>query len=574
MYVVTSLESQKGNNFGSSEKYVRYMGKDSDGLLFDNSGNFVSVDDAYKKIDEHSRGGIRNNEARWYTPVYSFSEEECLHVASLILKNGTIYSRNITTFDDLTNEEKYLYNEKIREIAYSFQDEMAANFNKQNLDINHCRDILWYGVVENKRYYTGYDAAVINKKAKQGHFKKGFNTHIHIVQSRKALNEKKSLISPMANARAKTFQGAGFDRNIFYNKVEQVFDKKLSYNRDYKKTFEYFKSETKTVDYWQKRGYKTVENRKPKYAHHISKNVDREVITNSRCVDYFFYLEKRGLLQFDKKIGREYYFKKKGQRTGSISVSDKGWYDFSDGTKGGILKAIQLYDKFDWQQSISLIKSLDGSYTDFKENQYMRELKVVKEVNKNNLIKYINKRGLSYELAKKYLNEVYYANNNIENYSLGFKNNSGGYVLRNDNFKSQLGKQDITSINFDKNTTNKKVLLFEGVFNYLSYLQLYGDTGEKAIILNSSGNFKKFKDFVKDKFNYTYHYYGDNDRTGDKLLEKIKNEKISVIDKRYLFQDKNDLNSYLVSKFNDIVLKSDMNININNVENRIRKNKF
>ena len=106
MYVVTSLESQKGNNFGSSEKYVRYMGKDSDGLLFDNSGNFVSVDDAYKKIDEHSRGGIRNNEARWYTPVYSFSEEECLHVASLILKNGTIYSRNITTFDDLTNEEK------------------------------------------------------------------------------------------------------------------------------------------------------------------------------------------------------------------------------------------------------------------------------------------------------------------------------------------------------------------------------------------------------------------------------------------------------------------------------------
>ena len=68
----------------------------------------------------------------------------------------------------------------------------------------------------------------------------------------------------MANARAKTFQGAGFDRNIFYNKVEQVFDKKLSYNRDYKKTFEYFKSETKTVDYWQKRGYKTVENRKLK----------------------------------------------------------------------------------------------------------------------------------------------------------------------------------------------------------------------------------------------------------------------------------------------------------------------
>ena len=555
MYVVPSLISQKGNNFGGSAHYIRYMVKDSDGFVFDNLGEKVYFESAILNIDNNSKGGIRNNEARWYTPVYSFSEDEALHVANSILKFGDVKSRNIKSYDDLNADEKSLYNEKITSLALEFQNQMAKNFNKQNLGIETKDDILWYGVVENKRKYTGWDNDVRQGNAKQGQSKKGFNTHVHIIQSRKALNEKKSLISPMANARSKTHQGAGFDRNIFYNAIEQTFDSCTNFKR--KKTFEQYKAETKTVEYWQKRGKfqqaaQTFENRVPKYSKSINKNIERINITNEKCVDYFFQLEKRGLLEFDRKKGYHYYFRKKGQRSGSIAVSDKGWIDFSDETKGGILKAIQIYDKFDWNQSVALINSLTSDYSDVKVREYERKLEVIKELSKDNLLKFIDSRGITLDLAKKYLKQVHYTSNENQYYSIGFRNNSGGYVLRGENFKSNLGVQDITTYNFDNNNNSKNVLIFEGFFNYLSYLKIYNKTTDKVIIMNSTGNYKKMINYINSNAkNFNFLYYGDNDWAGDTLLNKLIKDNIKVEDKRYLYTT-NDLNSYIVkTKFNN-----------------------
>jgi hypothetical protein len=551
MYIIPHLQSEKGNNFDSCSKYAKYISKDTEGKLFNSQGIFVDVEEAINAIDSHSKGGIRRNEAKWYAPVYSLSEEESLHIATSVLD----FQRPISNFDDLSEIEQEKYNQKVKVFALNLQTEMAQNFNKQNLGINDKDDILWFGSVENRRKYTGYDEEVKQGQAKQGQQKKGFNTHIHIVQSRKALNEKKSLVSPMANARTKTHQGAGFDRNVFYNKAEQAFDAFFGYQRKENRKFEYFKAQTKTENYWKERGmFKTEHNTKVKYNVNKDKSTDREVIDNSKTIDYFFYLEKRGILSYERKIGNNYYFKKSGQRTGSISVSTKGWKDFSDDTGGGILKAIQLYDKFDWNQSISLIKSFDGNVSDYSDNrkkEIERTIEFVQNLKDIQLQSYIQTRGISLSIAQKLLQQIHYKDKKDNKYySIGFKNESGGYALRGENFKSQIGSNDITIIN--KNSNTKNVLLFEGFFNYLSYLQIYGENRDEVVIMNGTSNLKKLITYIsQQKQNKNYLYYGDNDksRAGDRVckkLELILKEKL--IDKRYLYSNYNDLNAYLVSQ--------------------------
>lgn len=555
MHVICSLESQKGNNSGSSARYINYMTKYSDGKLFNSQGEFIESKQAISSIDINSRGGIRTGESRWYSPVYSFSEDECISVAAMILQKGTIESRKISSLDDLNQAEIALYNAKIIELAMLFQTEMAKNFKKQNLGINDKDDILWYGVIENCRAYTGFDEEVKSGTVKQGNFKKGFNTHIHIVQSRKALNEKRSLISPMANAREKTTQGAGFFRNVFFNSIEQTFDKAINYNREDKKKFEYYKNRKKeTYSYFQPQiNNSTEENKKVKYRfkeNFKDKQIqDKEIVSNSRCVDYFFHLEKRRLLEFDRKKGNNYYFKTVGQKTGSIAVSEKGWIDFSSDESGGIIKAIQKYDKFDWNESISLIKSLDKNYTEIKEIAEERKIILVKDIESIKLINYIKNRGISLNTAKRYLREVHYRNsgNGSTYQSLGFKNNSGGYILRNDNFKSLIGTADITSLNFDKK--GKDVRIFEGYFNYLSYLQhnKLELTDDKIIIMNSTSNYKKLSNFIATlPTDMKYKYYGDNDRAGGKVFDKLKTLDINIENMTNIYSEFNDFNDMLV----------------------------
>lgn len=88
--------------------------------------------------------------------------------------------------------------------------------------------------------------------------------------------------------------------------------------------------------------------------------------------------------------------------------------------------------------------------------------------------------------------------------------------MRNDNFKSLIGTADITSLNFDKK--GKDVRIFEGYFNYLSYLQ-YNKlelTDDKIIIMNSTSNYKKLSNFIATlPTDMKYKYYGDNDRAGN-----------------------------------------------------------
>lgn len=246
MYSVSHLISTKGDNKGSCRKYAEYLMKENT-MFFNHYSNEISLEEGIAFIDENSKFCLGKNDAKWYAPVYALSEEEAQFVAYKIT------GRIVENFSDLSPKEQKEYNEYIIELGRSFQGEMARNFNKQDLGIKGGENLFYIGVVENKRKYIGTDDEVKLGLKKNGEEKKGFNTHIHIIQSRLANNGKQSKISPMANERKNKVSNLGvgklgFDRNIFANRIEQYFDIITGYVRLIKETFEYKKAKKKGKD--------------------------------------------------------------------------------------------------------------------------------------------------------------------------------------------------------------------------------------------------------------------------------------------------------------------------------------
>lgn len=245
MYSVPHLISTKGDNKGSCRKYAEYLLKENT-MFFSHSSNEISLEEGITFIDENSKFCLGKNDAKWYAPVYALSEEEAQFVAYKIT------GRMVENFSDLSPKEQKEYNEYIVDLARSFQGEMARNFNKEDLGIKGGENLFYIGVVENKRKYIGTDDEVKLGLKKNGEEKKGFNTHIHIIQSRLANNGKKSKISPMASERKSRVNNlggkVGFDRNYFTNRIERCFDIITGYVRLVKETFEYKKAKKKGKD--------------------------------------------------------------------------------------------------------------------------------------------------------------------------------------------------------------------------------------------------------------------------------------------------------------------------------------
>ena len=146
------------------------------------------------------------------------------------------------------------------------------------------KDLMWFGKIETERSYSYKDKQVLENREtmkqikelkaqlkpdtnkikelenqlhrdkhsgeiiKEGLKKQGNQTHIHIVVSRHdktSVNPKdKVSMSPMANQKDSQIQNGakvGFNRDNFFQKTEEIFDKKFSYDRPLEQTYQYHK---------------------------------------------------------------------------------------------------------------------------------------------------------------------------------------------------------------------------------------------------------------------------------------------------------------------------------------------
>ena len=166
----------------------------------------------------------------------------------------------------------------------------------------------------------------------------------------------------------------------------------------------------------------------------------------------------------------------------------------------------------------------------------------LKDIQHPALLEYLKFRKVENQTA--FLKEIHYQMNDKNYFGIGFKNDSGGYEIRNKYAKICLGKKDVSMI---KNGS-ENLKIFEGFFDFLSFKNIeksLSDEKSDYIILNSVSMISKIKNLLK---NYKkIELYFDNDEAGNRAVETLKKEFENVEDDRILYKDFKDLNDWAMS---------------------------
>ena len=181
------------------------------------------------------------------------------------------------------------------------------------------------------------------------------------------------------------------------------------------------------------------------------------------------------------------------------------------------------------------------------------EIRRIQPLQNPALIRYLQERGISPGTAAPYVQEMYYRIGGKPYFALAFRNDSGGYELRNPRFKGSTSK-DITHIR-QKGEPREKCLVFEGFMDYLSFLTLRMKNcptmpnldRQDYVILNSTVNVPKAIDAL-----YPYeriHCMLDNDKAGYEATRAIELEySYRVRDFSHNYRGYSDLNDYLCGR--------------------------
>ena len=244
-------------------------------------------------------------------------------------------------------------------------------------------------------------------------------------------------------------------------------------------------------------------------------------------------------------------FANESQASFKINKSLNYWYLFSEGVSGTNVDLLKKY--LNKTTSEILIWAESQNFSSFQKqiipNQKFQNLRKnyeildSKEIKHPALLEYLNERRVANQTE--FLKEIHYQMNDKNYFGIGFKNDSGGYEIRNKYSKICLGKKDITSIESDSNSLR----IFEGFFDFLSFknVEIFLEKRPSDyIILNSVSMLSNIKNSLKDYENIELYF--DNDDAGNRAVEMLKNENKNAEDCRILYSDFKDLNDWLVHR--------------------------
>ena len=231
------------------------------------------------------------------------------------------------------------------------------------------------------------------------------------------------------------------------------------------------------------------------------------------------------------------------------------WYLHSEGIGGNNIDFMMKYfnvsvkEVLEWAESQNFSSFQNQNFPNQKlENLHKNyEIIEVKEIQHPALMEYLRTRKV--ESQTEFLKEIHYQMNDKNYFGIGFKNNSGGYEIRNKYSKICLGKKDVSTI---KNGSGN-VKIFEGFFDFLSFKNIENFLEKEPsdyIILNSVSMIHNIKNSLGNYENIELYF--DNDEAGNRAVKMLKNELENIEDCRVLYSDLKDLNEYLTQQTNEV----------------------
>lgn len=266
-------------------------------------------------------------------------------------------------------------------------------------------------------------------------------------------------------------------------------------------------------------------------------------------VDYLSALghEPKRVIRFDYW----YLSPLRNEKTASFKVNRtiNRWYDHGIGKGGNLIDFAILYHHCTIGE---LLRSLQGHFSFHelslqqpKPIQLENKIQILQDfiLSSCSLLYYLKQRKIPYEIADLFCKEVRYQFNEKIYYAIGFKNDVGGYELRNAYFKNSSAPKSITT--FRKGAV--KVAVFEGFFDFLSFLFLFQNQDPSDwdfCILNSLSFFEKARPFLEQ--HEAIHLYLDNDEAGQNCSRYALQLDKKYVDESSLYKDYKDLNEWIV----------------------------
>ncbi|PBI90891.1 DNA primase [Flavobacterium sp. ACN2] len=283
-------------------------------------------------------------------------------------------------------------------------------------------------------------------------------------------------------------------------------------------------------------------------------------------IDLVNYLETLGH-EPSKIKNQDYWYLSpfRNENTPSFKVNQKlnSWYDHGLGKGGNVVdfgieyfrctvsEFLQLLNSNSISSGISLSLKNDNRQSTIlrianekKDNPLDKIVIVdVRTLENKSLIHYLENRSIPEELAKEHCKEIDFSLKGRKHTAIGFQNISGGYELRNENFKGSSSPKDITFID----NQAKSVFVFEGFFDYLSYKMMNQKSlnlQTNFLILNSLSFFNKSLQLIEK--HERVDLYLDRDTGGVRFTnEALKRDSAKYTDQSFLYEQKKDLNEWL-----------------------------
>lgn len=283
-------------------------------------------------------------------------------------------------------------------------------------------------------------------------------------------------------------------------------------------------------------------------------NLNPEIIEKAKLVSIVEYLSAIDIHHVKEISGELLYFSPiTNERTPSffVNIAKNVYYDYSSNNKGDVINLVQKLLKNSFQEAVAFLLGFNGNSPNppFSFSGKMavlqpdttKSIHILNELPLRNtaLLDYVNGRGISEYIGKKYLKEIIFKNKDRTYFAVGFKNDAGGYELRNSGFKGKT-KNGITVFN----AGTKEVILFEGFFDFLSALQIYEERPlqKTCIVLNSNVNLHLAFPYITGKINA----FLDNDPAGKAAIRKLLANGYDVADySERLYPNYKDLNEWI-----------------------------
>ena len=281
----------------------------------------------------------------------------------------------------------------------------------------------------------------------------------------------------------------------------------------------------------------------------------------ARQIDLVDYLASLGYYAIKTRGTDHWYFSPfRKERTPSFKVnrSMNVFYDHGTGEGGNIIDFGILYHRLPVSDFLQLLaqeypdpafnfrppgQTSDQEKGKQEENTAKITVVATGQLTNPSLLSYLETRCISPEIANQHCTEVDFMLNGKKHTAIGFANGKGGYELRNSYFKGSSSPKVPAFIDNDREV----VTVFEGFFNFLSYLTIEQDNPFAAtnyLVLNSLSFFQKAREIIEAHLQINLML--DRDSAGITCTTQALMSNLKYRDESIYYQECKDFNDWLI----------------------------